>query len=72
MAIDLSGTLVVGITATALFDLSEADTVFCEKYKEDKGTAIAEYRKYMLKEENNALLDGTGMPMVQALLKLNK
>lgn len=72
MAIDLSGTLVVGITATALFDLSEADTVFREKYKEDKGTAIAEYRKYMLKEENNALSDGTGMPLVEALLKLNK
>ena len=25
-----------------------------------------------LKEENNALLDGTGMPLVEALLKLNK
>lgn len=72
MSLDLSDALVVGITATALFDLSEADAVFREKFKEDKETAIAEYRKYMLMEENEPLLDGTGMPLVKALLKLNK
>lgn len=36
MPLDLSDTLVVGITATALFDLSEEDSVFQEKYKSDQ------------------------------------
>ncbi|HHF2954764.1 TPA: 5'-nucleotidase [Vibrio diabolicus] len=31
MPIDLTETLVVGISATALFDLSEADEIFREK-----------------------------------------
>jgi len=72
MAIDLSDTLVIGISATALFDLSEADTVFREKFKEDKDTAIQEYREYMLEREDDPLEDGTGMPLVKALLDLNK
>ncbi|MDO8444625.1 MAG: 5'-nucleotidase [Deltaproteobacteria bacterium] len=72
MPLDLSDTLVVGISATALFDLSEADRVFRTKYKEDKETAIAEYRTYMLEREADALEDGTGMPLVEALLKLNQ
>ena len=72
MALDLSDTLVIGISATALFDLSEADTVFKKKYKEDKETAIVQYREYMLQREEEALKDGTGMPLVQALLDLNK
>lgn len=72
MALDLSDTLVVGISSTALFDLSEADSVFRSKYSEDKNTAIEEYRKYMLERENDTLDDGTGMPLVRALLTLNK
>ncbi len=72
MAVDLSDTLVIGISSTALFDLSESDAVFRAKYKEDKDTAIAEYRKYMLDRENEDLEDGTGMPLVRALLGLNQ
>ena len=72
MPFDLSNTLVIGISATSLFDLSEADKVFREKFKEDKETAIAEYRKYMLEKEEEPLEDGTGMPLVKALLDLNK
>lgn len=72
MALDLSDTLVVGIATTALFDLSEADAVFRSKYSENKDTAIAEYRKYMLERENDPLEDGTGMPLVRGLLALNK
>lgn len=72
MPIDLSETLVVGISATALFDLSEADKVFKEKKAEDPETAIIEYREYMLKHEDEPLKDGTGMPLVKALLSLNK
>ncbi len=72
MALDLSETLVVGITATALFDLTDADKVFRDKYESDKETAVAEYRAYMLEHENETLNDGTGMPLVKALLQLNQ
>lgn len=72
MPIDLSETLVIGISATALFDLSDADKVFKEKKAEDPETAIIEYREYMLKHEDEPLKDGTGMPLVKALLSLNK
>lgn len=69
--IDLSETLVVGVSATALFDLSEADKVFREKIEHDPDTAIAEYRNYMLEREQDPLADGTAMPLVKALLGLN-
>jgi 5'-nucleotidase len=69
MGLDLSDTLVIGISATALFDLSEADAVF---KKNDKKSTIAEYRQYMMERENDMLEDGTGMPLVKALLNLNK
>jgi 5'-nucleotidase len=72
MSIDLSQTLVIGISATALFDLTEADEVFKVKFREDKQTAVSEYRAYMLQRENDSLQDGTGMPLVKALLALNK
>lgn len=72
MALDLSDTLVVGISATALFDLKEADSVFRKKYEEDPDTAIHEYRQYMLEREDQDLSDGTGMPLIKALLGLNK
>ena len=72
MSLNLSDTLVIGISATALFDLKEADKVFREKFSQDKDSAIAEYRKYMLEREDDALEDGTGMPLVKALLDLNK
>ena len=62
MPIEFTDTLVVGVSATALFDLSEADKKFKEQLKNDPDTAILEYRSY----------DGTGMPLIQALLALNK
>ena len=72
MPLDLSESLVVGISATALFDLSQADRIFQEKMQTDPETAIEEYRKYMLENEKEPLKDGTGMPLVKALLNLNK
>ncbi|ADN09235.1 5'-nucleotidase [Sulfurimonas autotrophica] len=72
MPLDLSESLVIGISATALFDLSQADKIFKEKIDKDPETAIEEYRKYMLKNEEKPLADGTGMPLVKALLNLNK
>lgn len=72
MPLNLSNTFVVGVTATALFDLSEADQKFREQFEKDKDTAISEYRKYMLEREDEGLDDGTGMPLIRALLELNK
>ena len=72
MTLALSDTLVIGISATALFDLTEADSFFREKYRHSPETAIVEYRQYMLERENEPLQDGTGMPLVKALLELNK
>lgn len=71
MPIDLTDTLVVGISATALFDLSEADRIFQQKVKEDPDSAIAEYRAFMLEHESEPLNDGTAMPLVRSLLNLN-
>ena len=72
MSLDLSDTLVIGISATALFDLSEADKVFRSKFHEDRETAVKEYREYMLERENDDLDEGTGMPLVKALQELNQ
>ena len=72
MPIDLSNTLVIGISATALFDLSEADSVFRQKSEENRDTVVREYRTYMLEHEDDSLEPGTGMPLVEALLKLNQ
>lgn len=72
MALDLSNTLVVGISATALFDLGEADKLFREQLKVDVEQAVVQYRQYMLERENDPLLEGTGMPLIKALLELNK
>src|SRR5260370_18630469 len=72
MALGLSETLVVGISATALFDLTEADGVFRSKFAQARQTAVSEYRAYMLARENDPLEDGTGMHLVRALLALSK
>lgn len=73
MPIELNETLVVGISATALFDLSEADRVFQEKYESDPDTAIDEYRSYMLEREDEALEDGTAgdVPSAKVLYPSN-
>jgi len=72
MPLDLSESLVIGISATALFDLAKADKKFRKEIDNDPDTAIEKYRNYMLKHENDPLEDGTGMPLVKALLGLNK
>jgi len=72
MALDLSRTLVVGITTTALFDMTESDSVFHANFQADRTTAVTEYRNYMLQHEDEPLEPGTGMPLIRALLALNK
>jgi 5'-nucleotidase len=72
MPLDLSDTLVVGISSTALFDLREADAAFRKMKSTDPDSAIEAYRKYMLDREEELLAPGTGLPLVRALLALNK
>ncbi|KZN29048.1 5'-nucleotidase [Pseudoalteromonas luteoviolacea S2607] len=72
MPFDLSNTLVVGISATALFDMNDSDQMFREAKEEDADKAIELFRDYMRKYENDPLQPGTGYPLVKALLGLNQ
>ncbi len=73
MPISLKDTLVVGISSTALFDLSEPDRLYREA-RESIGDdqAITKYREMMRETENDPLGPGTGMQVVKALLELNQ
>lgn len=72
MPTDLSSTLVVGISSTALFNLKEAQQLFSKLREEDPDEAIQEYRAHMMEHEKDILDPGTGLPLVRALLKLNE
>ncbi|MEB3302027.1 MAG: 5'-nucleotidase, partial [Cyanobacteriota bacterium] len=72
MPTDLSDTLVVGIAATALFDLREADAFFQASRAAEPATALQAYRQHMLEREHEPLADGSGMALVRALLGLNR
>jgi 5'-nucleotidase len=65
MPLDLSDTLVIGVSSSALFDLTEAEEVF-------RVRGIKAYRRYMLDREHEPLSPGTGLPLVRALLGLNR
>jgi len=72
LSFNLKETLVIGISATALFDLSESDKLFQDEFKKDPDNAIETYRKHMLENEEKELKEGIGFPLVKALLNLNK
>ena len=72
MAINFSDTLVIGISSTALFDLTDADSVFRSKIESDPEAAIDEYRLYMEERALDPLTQGTGFPLVKALLSMNQ
>ena len=65
MPVDLSQTLVVGVSTRALFNLEKENEVF-----EKKG--ISGYRKYQLEHEDDLLEPGTAFHLVQGLLQLNQ
>jgi 5'-nucleotidase len=65
MALDFSRTLVVGVSASALFDLRSADAVF-----RDHG--VRAYRQHMVATERDHLAPGTAFSLVRALLSLNE
>lgn len=72
MALDLSNTLVIGISATALYDMEESDRIFRDTKASDPDTAIEKYRNFMREHEDKPLSPGTGWPLVKALLDLNQ
>jgi len=72
VAYNLQDTLVIGIAATALFDLTKEDKLFRDEYKKHPESAIDNYRKHMLESEHITLGEGIGFPLVQSLLNLNR
>ncbi|MCD1125770.1 5'-nucleotidase [Jinshanibacter sp. LJY008] len=72
MTIDLSKTLVIGISATALFDLSADNDMYQEKLQQDPDSAMKEFRRYLRGNEDKPLEDGAGMPLVKSILALNE
>jgi 5'-nucleotidase len=64
MTVDLSKSLVIGISSSVLFDMSEPDYVF-------RTQGLAAYADYQIKNADIPLPPGTGMPLVKAVLRLN-
>lgn len=72
MAVDFSNTLIVAISATALFDLTESENYLLALLEERPESAIKEFRDYMTARENDTLNSGAGYPLIKALLNLNE
>ncbi|RSS61736.1 5'-nucleotidase [Streptomyces sp. WAC07061] len=64
MKYDLSDRLVIGIASSALFDLTDCDTVFREQGEDA-------YRSYQEDHVNDTLTKGVAFPFVRRLLALN-
>lgn len=71
MPVDLSQKLVIGITSTALFDLSETDKKFREAEAKNQAEAIAKYKEEVISSEDIPLSPGAGFPLIKSLLSLN-
>ncbi len=71
MAVDFSNTLIVAISATALFDLTESENYLLQLIEKRPVSAIKEFRDYMTERENDPLHIGAGYPLIKALLNLN-
>lgn len=65
MAYELESRLVIGLASSALYDLSEADSVF--KAKGEEG-----YRQYQREHQLNILGKGVAFPFIQRLLSINE
>ena len=71
MAVDFSNTLIVAISATALFDLTESENYLLQLLSERPNSAVKEFRDYMRDREEDSLNIGAGYPLIKALLNLN-
>lgn len=65
MSLDVSETLIIGVSTRALFDLEEENSIF-----ENKG--IECYSQYQLTHEQEILKPGSSFLLVQSLLQLNE
>lgn len=65
MSIELSNTLVIGISSRALFDLEEENRIF-----EEEG--LEAYRAYQIENEDTPPKPGTAFHLVRSILKLNE
>ncbi|WP_253850202.1 5'-nucleotidase [Moraxella nonliquefaciens] len=72
MAVNFSNTLIVAISATALFDLKEHDEMLKRFLAEDKTTAFTKFGNYMQSVEKEPLQKGAGYPLIKVLLNLNE
>lgn len=65
MAYPIDRKLVIGVASSALFDLSEADSIF-----RSEGEEV--YRGYQRKNQNNKLGKGVAFPFIRRFLSLNE
>lgn len=65
MPVDLSKSLVIGISSSALFDMREADAIYRQH-------GLEKYSEYQIQQADAPLNPGTGFPLVRAVLKLNE
>lgn len=65
MPIDLKEPLVIGISSSALFDMSEANRVYLQG-------GLDAYSQYQIENAELPLGPGTGLPLVKAVLRLNQ
>ncbi len=72
MPVNFTNTLIVAISATALFDLSESEAYRERLVQADPATADDKFRAYMQGLENEPLSVGAGYPLIRALLNLNQ
>ncbi|MBX9680059.1 MAG: 5'-nucleotidase [Gemmataceae bacterium] len=64
MPVDLSQTLVVGVSSRALFDMEEANRVY-------EADGVQAYAQYQMENVDEILPPGAGFALIQALLNLN-
>uniref|UniRef100_B8HQ38 5'-nucleotidase n=1 Tax=Cyanothece sp. (strain PCC 7425 / ATCC 29141) TaxID=395961 RepID=B8HQ38_CYAP4 len=64
MPVDLTQSLVIGISSRALFNLEKEDRIFREE-------GLEAYNRYQIEHEEEVLPPGAGFPLVQAILRLN-
>jgi len=65
MPVDLSRTLVIGITSSALFDMTAEDRIF-------QNDGLEAYTAHQIEHADNPLAPGTGFPLIKAVLRLNQ
>lgn len=63
--------LVIGISATCVFDMHDIDQAFQTAAKVCVSSAVQEYRDLMRSHEDEQLKPGTAMPLIQSIIRLN-